>query len=229
MEDPACSLAVAMTARGYGVAAAQMLLAGELSCKENRARALSLMGRHGQCLALLREVDSRLREDGDGILPDSLLIHYFPSPYSDLARMATDTLVLGSDMLQGIMREESYFNRWVVSRAGARGVVQLMPTTAADVARWYGLPPLEEEDFFDPAASVPYGALYIDRQVRSFDGEYPIFLAAYNAGPGNATRWVDMHGWNTSDPEMYIEQITYRETRMYVKKVLRSAWIYERR
>lgn len=227
--DPVCSLAVFLTGEGYGLPAAEMLLTFSGSPVENRAAALSLMGYHGYSLSLLRGLDSRLREVEGRMLPDSLLLLYFPSPYRGLAASATDTLLLEADILQGIMREESYFNRWVVSHAGARGVVQLMPSTAADVARWYGLPQLSEEGFFDPSASVPYGALYIDRQYRSFDGESPLFLAAYNAGPANASRWSGMHGWNPRDPEMYIEQITYRETRMYVKKVLRSAWIYERR
>jgi soluble lytic murein transglycosylase-like protein len=228
MTEPVCSLAVAMTSRGYGYAAAEMLRSGSDDSQGSRAAALSLMGRHGSALTILRILDSRLREEGR-MLPDSLLCLYFPSPYRGLADAATDTLMLESSMLQGIMREESYFDRRVVSGAGARGVVQLMPSTASDVARWYGLPLLTEEEFFDPAASVPYGAIYIDRQYRSFQGQQPLFLAAYNAGPGNADRWVGMHGWNPADPEMYIEQITYRETRVYVKKVLRSAWIYERR
>ncbi|MFO8184183.1 MAG: lytic transglycosylase domain-containing protein, partial [Candidatus Aegiribacteria sp.] len=227
--DPVCSLAVSLTARGYGLPAAEMLRTFSGAPLERRAAALSLMGYHGYSLSLLRGLDSRLREEEGRMLPDSLLLLYFPSPYRGLAASATDTLLLEAHILQGIMREESYFNRWVVSHAGARGVAQLMPSTAADVARWYGLPPLSEEGFFDPAASVPYGALYIDRQYRSFEGERPLFLAAYNAGPANASRWAGMHGWNPRDPEMYIEQITYRETRMYVKKVLRSAWIYERR
>ncbi len=229
MSDPACSLAVSMTSAGYGAAAAEMLRSSESVSLDKKAEILSLMGFHGSALSALRVLDTEMRNEGEGVLPDSLLCLYFPQPYSDLAVSATDTLLLDANMLQGIMREESYFDRYVVSRAGARGVVQLMPTTASDVSRWYGLPRLTEEDYFDPARSVPYGALYIDRQVRDFAGQYPLFLAAYNAGPGNATRWVGMHGWNPDDPELYIEQITYRETRMYVKKVLRSAWIYERR
>ena len=229
MDNDVCSLAVEMTASGFGVAAVEMLSEGSLGSPSACAAALSLMGRHGCVLRLLRALDTDLRESSDEMLPDSLLCFYFPSPYRDLSLEATDSLALDTDILQGIMREESYFDRLVVSRAGAMGVIQLMPGTAFDVARWYGLPFLEGDDFFNPAVSVPYGALYINRQYGNFNGETPLFLAAYNAGPGNATRWVDMHGWNPSDPELYIEQITYRETRMYVKKVLRSAWIYERR
>ncbi|MEN8208194.1 MAG: lytic transglycosylase domain-containing protein [Candidatus Fermentibacteria bacterium] len=229
MDDSVCSLAVEMTASGFGIAAVELLSESSLGSPSIRAAALSLMGRHGCVLRLLRALDIDLRESSDEMLSDSLLSLYFPSPYRDLSSEATDSLTLDSDVLQGIMREESYFDRLVVSRAGAMGVVQLMPGTAYDVARWYGLPFLEADDYFDPFVSVPYGALYINRQYGNFGGETPLFLAAYNAGPGNASRWVDMHGWNPDDPEMYIEQITYRETRMYVKKVLRSAWIYERR
>ncbi len=229
MEDDACSLAVGMTAAGFGVPAVEMLSQGSSDSPSTRAVVLSLMGRHGSVLRMLRAFDTDLRESSNVILPDSLLCFYFPSPYRQLALEATDSLVLEANVLQGIMREESYFDRWVISSAGAMGVVQLMPGTAYDVARWFGLPNLENDDFFDPAASLPYGALYINRQQENFSGENPLFLAAYNAGPGNATRWVNTHGWNPADPELYIEQITYRETRMYVKKVQRSAWIYERR
>lgn len=227
--DDACSLAVEMTIAGFGVPAVEMLSQGSFGSPFARVAALSLMGRHGSVLRTIRALDTDLRESSNVLLPDSLLCFYFPSPYRQLAIAATDSLALEADVLQGIMREESYFDRLVVSRAGARGVVQLMPGTAYDVARWYGLPYLEDDDFFNPAASLPYGALYINRQLENFSGENSLFLAAYNAGPGNATRWVDMHGWNPADPELYIEQITYRETRMYVKKVQRSAWIYERR
>jgi len=226
MQDTVCSTAVELTAAGCGRAALEFL---ESKARGNpeAAAALSLMGMHGSAIAALRRMDKEMRKEG-GMLPDSLLWLYFPSPYRDLADSVTDGLLLDSHVLQGIMREESYFDRMVVSRAGAVGVVQLMPSTAADVARWYGLEPLSREDFFDPYASVPVGALYINRQYVAFGGEPVLFLAAYNAGPGNASRWVEMHGWNPGDPEMYIEQVTYRETRMYVKKVLRSAWIYER-
>ncbi len=228
LEDTACSLAIELTSEGYGVAAVEMLERGSAGSPERRAIALSLMGRHGSALNMLRVLDVGFRESAHSMLPDSLLCFYFPSPYKDLAQMSTDTLALEASMLQGIMREESYFNRLVISRAGARGVIQLMPGTAFDVSRWYGLPRLEEDEFFNPVISVPYGALYIDRQRSRFNDDIPLFLAAYNAGPENSARWVEMHGWNPGDPELYIEQITYRETRMYVKKVLRSAWIYER-
>jgi hypothetical protein len=222
------AMAMDMCSRGYGVLAAEMLRNGECGDPGVRAVALGLMGQHGGSITVLRDLDTRLREENRSMLPESLLCWYFPSPYGELSEAVTDTMHLSAAIVQGIMREESYFDRWVVSGAGARGLIQLMPGTAYDVARWNGLPFLGEEQFFEPANSILYGALYINRQWLAFGGEPALFLAAYNAGPGNASRWIDMHGWDPSDPELFIEQITYRETRIYVKKVLRSSWIYER-
>jgi soluble lytic murein transglycosylase-like protein len=224
---PACSGAVALLADGYAAAALELLQSGPAVTAPRRAATLSLIGMHGMALTMLRQIDQSMRDSSIGSLPDSLLCYYFPAPFLDLAGSATARLGLTAPMLLGIMREESYFDRRAVSPAGAMGLVQLMPGTASDVARWYNLPPLTGEDFFDPVASVPYGALYIDRQRSAYEGAEALFLAAYNAGPGNADRWVGMHGWNPSDPSLYIEQITYRETRSYVKKVLLSSWIYE--
>jgi len=226
---PAAALTVEMMESGYGAAVPSILRDGSGGDPMVRARLLSLLGETRAAMTLMRRIDTRLREEGEGMLPDGMLPFYFPDPYGYLAREVAAGLSLSPSILQGIMREESYFDRWVVSWAGARGLIQLMPGTAGDVARWYGLPRLTEEEFYVPENSVRYGALYINRQYEGFGGVEPLYLAAYNAGPGNARRWVDMHGWDPGDPELYIEQITYRETRMYVKKVLRSAWIYEGR
>ena len=226
---PEGALVVEMMESGYGAALPSMLRDGSSGDPMVRARLLSLLGETRAAMTLMRRIDTRLREEGDGMLPDGMLPFYFPDPYGHMAREVAAGLSLTPSILQGIMREESYFDRWVVSWAGARGLIQLMPGTAGDVARWYGLPRLSEEEFYVPENSIRYGALYINRQYESFDGVEPLYLAAYNAGPGNARRWMDMHGWDPGDPELYIEQITYRETRMYVKKVLRSAWIYEGR
>ncbi len=228
LEGPGClSAALELAGSGRARMAVEMLQADLLPDPGARAAALSLLGEHRACILLMTRLDGRLRSSGAGRLPDSLVPYYFPAPYLDLAARASESLLVEPWMLTGIMREESSFDRRVVSGAGARGLIQLMPGTAADVARWHGLPRLEERDFFDPEKSVRYGSLYIDRQYRNFGGEPALFLAAYNAGPGNASRWRDSHSYSPADPEMFIEQITFRETRNYAKLVMRSAWIYE--
>jgi hypothetical protein len=221
------SMAAELFSRGYGTAGVEMLFAGREGDRGQNAVALGILGEHGKSIAAMRRMDTEYRNFGTGILPDSLLGWYFPVPYMELVNTVTDTMALDASYVEGIMREESYFNRFVISSAGAAGLIQLMPGTAGDVARWNGLPTLSSEEFFNPGNSVLYGSLYINSQVRRYS--HPaLFLAAYNAGPGNASRWIDMHGFSGSDQELFIEQITYRETRMYAKKVQRSAWIYGR-
>ena len=219
------ALAVSLMEQGYGIQALEVL--SESMSPDRVAPALALMGKYGECLYELRQLDSGLRDSNAGILPDSLLIYYFPAPVLDLADIASDSLEINSNMLISIMRSESRFNCDVISSAGARGIIQLMPGTAYDIARWWNLPQLSLEELHNPALSIPYATLYINKQLRKYDADEPLYLAAYNAGPGNSDRWIDMHGWNPDDPELWIEQVTYRETRMYVKKVLRTYWLME--
>ncbi len=220
--------AVALVSEGYGSLAAEMLHGSCTPDTASRIAALSLMGEHRRAMFLCGSFDSRLRYSGTGVVPESVALLQFPAPYLDLALRVTSGLSLEPALVLAIMREESSFDRRVVSGAGARGLIQLMPGTASDVARWYGLPRLEGDDFFDPELSARYGSLYINRQWGSYSGEIPLVLAAYNAGPGNASRWRDMTGYSPADPEGFTELITYRETREYVKKVTRSLWIYRR-
>lgn len=225
-DSPETALAIELVGSGYGTLAVEMLSTGA-GDRGYGAAALGLLGQHGASIGMMREWDTELREGNRGILPDSMLGWYFPCPYHDLITQAVDGLSVEPCWIEGISRDESYFNRFARSSVGATGLIQLMPGTAGDVARWNGLPRLSGDDFFSPEYSLRYGSIYVNRQMNSF-GHSPLFLAAYNAGPGNASRWVETHGWDPADQELFIEQITFRETRLYVKNVQRSVWIYER-
>lgn len=225
-DSPETALAMELLGEGYGSLAVEMLASGA-GDRGRRAAALGLLGQHGSGIGMMRSWDTELREMSQGMLPDSMLGWYFPSPYHADISNAVSGLSVEPHWIEGIARDESYFNRFARSSVGATGLIQLMPGTAGDVARWSGLPRLSGDDFFVPEYSLRYGSIYVNRQMNSF-GHSPLFLAAYNAGPGNASRWVNTHGWDPADPELFIEQITFRETRLYVKNVQRSVWIYER-
>ena len=207
LEDAVTAEAVDMMSRGYGSMASSMLYGTGLCDKGTRSASLSLMGEHHSALSLLRKLDYQLRYGNTGILPDSLLCFYFPAPYREL----TESTVAGMDVppaaVTGLMRQESYFNRWARSWVGASGLIQLMPGTAGDIARWYGLPVLSGSDL-------------------AFNGSSVLALAAYNAGPGNAAKWMEAFPLEEGDPELFIEQIPLTETRGYVKHVMANAWIY---
>jgi soluble lytic murein transglycosylase len=218
--------AVDMMSGGYGTMASKMLYSTELCDKGIRSAALSLMGEHHSTLSLLRTLDFQLRSGNTSILPDSLLYFYFPAPYRELTESTVAGLDVPATVVTGLMRQESYFSRWARSWVGASGLIQLMPGTAGDIARWYGLPVLSGSDFFVPEKSIQYGSLYLARQFSSFNGSSVLALAAYNAGPGNAAKWMEAFPLEEDDPELFIEQIPLTETRGYVKHVMANAWIY---
>ena len=134
-------------------------------------------------------------------------------------------------LVHGITRQESSFDRSVVSHAGARGLMQLMPGTASDEARKAGI----GYDFgrltSDPDYNVLLGSNHAQRLVSRYNGSYVLAVAAYNAGGGNANKWVARYGDPRrpgADVIAWIEQIPFMETRGYVQRVLENSVVYDR-
>jgi soluble lytic murein transglycosylase len=126
--------------------------------------------------------------------------------------------------------QESGFRPAAVSHAGARGLMQVMPGTAAQMARRTGEPAPEASRLNDPATNIEYGQSYLEylRDFHATQGLLPKVIAAYNAGPAPIAEW-NTRGRDQGDPLLYIESIPYWETRGYVPIVLRNYWIYEQR
>jgi len=121
------------------------------------------------------------------------------------------------------MRQESNFRVNVVSPAGAVGLMQVMPTTANQMARRIGY---DAGSLYDPTANIEYGQSFIEamRGSSATQGQLPKIIAAYNAGPLPVARWSYMA---PADPLLWIESIPYWETRYYVPAVLRNLWVYQ--
>ena len=120
--------------------------------------------------------------------------------------------------------QESQFRTDAVSRAGARGLMQLMPGTVQLVARHKGEAPGAVDD---PSVSFEYGQSYLEELADhpGTEGLLPKVIAAYNAGPNNVAAWnARMPG---ADPLLFIESIPFAETRNYVAIVLRNYWMYQ--
>lgn len=132
--------------------------------------------------------------------------------------------------IHAITRQESQFDRQAVSHAGARGMMQLMPGTAREVAGKLGMSYDMGSLTTDTNYNMMLGSTYFQQMLRYFGGSYPLAVAAYNAGPGNVNKWLRANG----DPrgggiEMvdWIEAIPIFETRNYVQRVLENAVVYD--
>jgi soluble lytic murein transglycosylase len=126
-----------------------------------------------------------------------------------------------------IARQESSFDRTALSGAGARGLMQLMPGTAQDVARKLGLPYSTQRLFDDPAYNLTLGSYYIGLRRDNFSNA-AMAIAAYNAGAGNVRKWLAMNGDPRAgtDPVDWVEMIPIQETRNYVHRVVENAVVY---
>jgi soluble lytic murein transglycosylase len=132
--------------------------------------------------------------------------------------------------IHGIMRQESQFDRQAVSGAGARGMMQLMPTTAREQAGQLGLPYDYMRLTSDPGYNMELGTAYFGRMMDAFGGNYVLAIAAYNAGAGNVRKWLASNGDPRSggiDIVNWIEAIPFSETRGYVQNVLANAVVYD--
>lgn len=132
-------------------------------------------------------------------------------------------------LLLALLRQESAFDRQALSWAGARGLMQLMPATARKVARRLNLPFSRKRLLADQQYNLAIGTAYLSDVVSSFGGSYVLGLAAYNAGPSRARRWLRRHGDFRSgeiDAVDWIEMIPFDETRNYVQRVIENLQVY---
>ncbi len=132
-------------------------------------------------------------------------------------------------VVHAISRQESNFEVDVVSGANARGVMQLLPATAASVARRQGIPHNPVWLTSDPAHNMRLGSAYIAERLERFGGVMPFAFAAYNAGTGRVDEWLGTYG----DPRSgfrpmldWMEMIPFGETRNYVQRVIENVAIY---
>ena len=147
----------------------------------------------------------------------------FPVVHEDALREESRRHGLEPALVAGLIRQESSFNPTAVSAVGARGLMQLMPSVGATIAKSLGYPMWDPALLFDPDVSLELGTLHL---ASSLKRGMPTAraLAAYNAGASRVARWVNRPG--SADPELFTEWIPFTETRDYVRIVIRNREIY---
>jgi soluble lytic murein transglycosylase len=150
-----------------------------------------------------------------GVFNDYRLL--YPRPYRTAVSSAAKLTGLETELIYGVMRQESLYRSDALSPAGARGLLQLLPETAQLIARSLQKPKPRPDDLFKPEVNVVLGASQLEALTRKFDGARVMALAGYNAGPNAARRWQPDR---PLDSDIWIENIPYDETRGYVQRVL---------
>lgn len=149
----------------------------------------------------------------------------FPDIVTDVSEKMGDKTALNPYLIYAVARQESHFSHDAKSRAGALGLMQLLPSTARATARRAGVRYRRAWDLLSPSTNIALGSFYLNTLLNRFDNNRFLAAAAYNAGPTRVARWLKETG-NKLPYDVWIETIPYSETRRYVQNVLAYTVIY---
>jgi len=167
----------------------------------------------------------RVPAEARSVMPRPLVEILYPQPFMDIIRRESGKNGVDPFLVLAVIRQESIFDPAIVSRVGAIGLMQLMPTTSQTVCKELG-EQFNADSLYRPPANIRQGAYYIKRLLDQFGGNLVLAIASYNGGPNKATEWYAKNKRTTYD--LFIENLGFTETRGYVKKVLANYWTYRR-
>ena len=147
----------------------------------------------------------------------------FPTPFRDAVIQRSRDIGLDPAYVYGLIRQESRFIMDARSGVGASGLMQVMPATARETARYIGLTGFTADQINDRDTNIVIGTAYLKRALDDFGGSMPLAAAAYNAGPGRPRSW---RNGPVTEAAIWAENVPFSETRDYVKKVLSNTTNY---
>jgi soluble lytic murein transglycosylase len=156
-------------------------------------------------------------------LPREIWDLLYPRVFWNLVSQQARANRLDSHLVLGLIRQESAFNPRATSAANARGLMQVLPSTAGGRNRRSRL--TAERRLYNPAYNIRFGCHYLAGLIREFNGNVEEAVASYNAGDSRVKEWLQ--GRSFSEPAEFLESIPFRDTRAYVEAVLRDRKIYE--
>lgn len=156
--------------------------------------------------------------------PSDLLRLAYPIDYAPVIQDTARRTGVSPLLLLAVIRQESFFDPRAGSPAGALGLTQVISWTAQQIADDLDLEAeFSNDDLYRPTVSILFGGHYLSQQLEAFDGHLAQALAAYNAGPGSASTWARAAA---EDEDLFLEQVSFDETRSYVKLVTENLAAY---
>lgn len=180
------------------------------------SKLVSEMGWYPQALRLAHYPDHK----------DDITVR-FPTPYQDTILENAKKNGVDPALIYAIIRQESYFTPYANSHAGAIGLMQLLPTTATKTAKQFSLDYNGKDDLLDSKRNIQLGSAHIRKLYEQLGAHPALVIAAYNAGKKAARRWIPK-----SEPlptDIWIETVTYHETRNYLRNVIGCYIVYQHR
>ena len=162
-----------------------------------------------------------------GIFKDKILKIIYPKTFKEYVSIYSEEYNVDENLIYALMKAESNFKSKAVSNRGAIGVMQLMEETALDVAKKAKIDIDEnnlEQELLKPEVNIKIGTIYIKTLLNQYQN-VEVALAAYNAGIGTVNTWIEEGRIKKDGSD--IENIPYKETNQYVRKILRDYKIYE--
>lgn len=150
----------------------------------------------------------------------------YPTPYKEIVEAYAAKYELDPHLIYAVMRAESRYNPGAESHKGAKGLMQLIGTTASWGADELGIESFTESQIFEPEMNIRIGVWYLHKLMQQYKGDYVLVLAAYNAGSGNVSKWLGNEEYSRDGKSLH--HIPFRETREYVKKVLKNLRYYQK-
>lgn len=154
-----------------------------------------------------------------------ILKQIYPKTYSEYVEKYSKEFNVDPLLIFSIIKAESNFNTEAKSTSEAKGLMQLMESTATEIANEIDEPLIEQESLLKPEKNIMIGTKYYSDLLKLYDDNMLLALTAYNAGIGNVNKWIE-DGIIKSDGSD-IENIPYKETNMYVRKIIRNYKMYQ--
>ena len=187
---------------------------------EEAARIAAVLEEEGRYADAIRIINVSLKNKEDSASIAQLKILY-PRPWHNIVAKYAAEYRLPEYLLYALIRSESFFQPQAVSGAGAIGLTQLMPATAADIAKKLKI---TEYSLNDPEINIRFGAYYLAEMIRRSDNRIMPACFAYNAGLSRVRGWPKKARELADD--LFLESLEYAETRDYGRKILSAAVVY---